>query len=372
MKKLLVIAFTLAALRAVAADITLQGTIGKYPVVMNISTDDDGTCNAKYFYTSALHDIYLEGKATNTTFSFSAETYDASGKSTGTERFSLTEGAKHNFTGTWKSGKGKVLPVALHPAVAGAAKNPFLKYSAVHEADDYDLLRSAEMKIIKDSTGKRGPYTLSYIHIAHSQVGIMQFTTGPDMPALNKINDMLMEKFITYTMQDFSCEVDNYYFTGPFIRSNVFSTDIFTSYYCNGTAHPDFGDDAVNINLRTGKEMKLGDVLYISDVAEPDEKKEYDAWSNYRKKVLAPKIMDLLRALHPAEMKTAQEDDTSCNYNTPDVWEFAPWFFTDTGLYISPDFPHVAGPCRNPDWSLIPYTEMKKYRKPRSGIDLSE
>ena len=374
MKKLLAIAFTLSAFRAVATDITLQGTIGKYPVVLNISTDDDGTCKAKYFYLSSLHDIYLKGTGGKMTFTFSVAAYDDRGKSTGTESFSLVKDSKGNFSGAWKKGKEKVLPVSLHPAVLPAQRNPYINYSSVKDADTYDLLRTAEMKIIKDSTARHGAYTLSYIHIAHSKVGIMQFADGPDMHTLSGINEQLMDKFISYAMMDFSCELDNYYFTNPYITAQVFSINFFSSYYCNGAAHPDFGDEPLNLDMRTGKELALEDVLYISDKPVPNEKNDYDAWSIYKEKVYASKIIELMTKLHPVEMKpTPPNDDSDCDYSGTDTWQHAEWFVTDTGLYISPSVSTaMRGPCRDPDWSVILFDELKKYPTPHSGIKLEK
>ena len=373
MKKLLVIAFTLAAFRAVAADITLQGTIGKYPVVMNISTDDDGNCKAKYFYLSSLHDIYLRGTGGKMTFTFSAPTYDDKGKSTGTESFSLIEDSKGNFSGAWKRGKGKVLPVSLHPATIISLNSTYERLDAIKEADNYDRLKAAEMKIIQDSIVQKGAYSVRFIHIAPTKTAFIQLENGPDTLMLRKINELLLDKLLKYALQNSSCYSFNYYFTGPVIKGRVFSTNIFSSIICDNSGHS-MGDEPINLDLHTGKEIKLQDILYISEVAPPNGDDSSHIFFDYCEKVLGPKIMKLMQSLHPKEMKGVPAgDDSDCNYNDVDVWRYSNWFLTDTGVYLSPSFGwDMAGPCGDPEWSVIPYTEMKKYPTPHSGIKLEK
>jgi len=96
---------------------------------------------------------------------------------------------------------------------------------------------------------------------------------------------------------------------------------------------------------------------------------ENDEWMNYRSDVFGPRLSALLKKLHPAQMKQ-QKEDAECDYFNEEWWKFPVAYFTNEGLMICPDFPHVAGACRDPEWSVIPYRELTKYIDPRLKLTL--
>ena len=365
MKKFLLLCLLFVATDVLATDYVLEGTIGKFPVVMSLSVDGN-TCEGTYFYTASKHDIYFKGSAAGKNLKLTVN-QDGDDTKAG-ETFLLTIGDKGIFNGTWTNNSRKPLSVELHPVNINAIKNPYAGLPGITPDVPYSYVRSSTLKIVTDSIVKSGSYTLTYIRIDQTEINMVQISGGTNPKIIQQVNDRLKNMLLASAEENFACEVDNYHISHPYVNSSVLSFDVFTSVYCPGAAHPDFGDAPVNINLKTGKDLKFDDVLLLPELPTPDKQAHYDAWVDYQSNTFAPRLLVLLRGLYPKEMHTALDDDTSCNYNDAEVWKFASWYLTDKGMYLSPDFPHVQGPCRNPEWSIIPFSEIKKHPNPQSGI----
>ena len=379
MKKLFTIILLLASSHcfALVLDTTLQGTIGTQQIVMYLSINKDNYCYVKYFTTKNLRDINLTGTYNKGKLKVSANEFDEKvGKVETSEWFFLTLQSNNNITGLWKDKKGNTRKVILHSANIKLVKNPYAQLYEVKMSDQYDFLRLANMNIIQDSILRDGAYTLSFVHETHSKTNFVLLKDSPYKNSLKKVNDLLLNKLLHYALQNLACEVGSYSFSGPIIKGPVFSTNInfqFSCYY----GQPDFGDDPLNLDLRNGEPLKLEDVLYISDVPEPketdDSNRRTDASFEYHSKIYGPNIVEILTVLHPNEIHAPFDCDSAYQYNNTSLWADAYWYLISDGIYISPGFKSLHDmECGDPEWSVIPYKEMKKYRKPRSGIDLSE
>ncbi len=359
MKKFLLLSFLFVSNHLLATDYVLEGTIGKFPIVMSLSVDGN-TCEGTYFYKSSLHDIYFKGSAIDKNIKLTVKQDDDDTKAG--ETFLLTIRDKGVFKGTWTGKNRKPLSVELRS----------VKSNGEAPGDLYSNVRCSLLKIVTDSIVKSGIYTLSYIRIDQTDINMVQISGGTNPKIIQQVNARLKNMLLASAEESFACEVDNYNISRPYLNNSVLSFDVFTSVYCPGAAHPDFGDAPVNISLKTGNDLEFDDILLLPELPAPDKQAHYDAWVDYQSNTFAPRLLVLLRGLYPKEMHTALDDDTSCNYNDAEVWKFASWYLTDKGMYLSPDFPHVQGPCRNPDWSIIPFSEIKKHPNPQSGIRVGE
>jgi len=340
----------------------LEGAIGNNPIVMNLNFDDS-TSTATYFYKSAKKDIQLTGTTVGVHIFLYAEIWNAKTKKTDTsETIILKQTAKNTFTGTWENSKHEQLDVSLNAADISNAHSLFdaLPYVKAQRADDpYSYLRIAAMQLVKDSTVKQGRFTLEYVHVENANV--YSFRLAGNDAATDKINATLTNALVESAARYFSCSSYTYAIRHLFINDDVISVHAFEDYNCGG-AHPDFENIPLNINAKTGEPLALEDVLYLRDEDIPVP--ESDEWIAYRRNIYGPALLSLVKDLYPKHMK----DKEPCDYTQSYIWEYPKWYLTNEGLYLSPEFPHVVAICRDPEWSVIPYKTLKKYRNPKSEI----
>jgi len=346
----------------------LEGTIGPYEVFMNLSSDGV-TGGAVYFYKSSLHDIKLRGIAVNDSIILYCNSYNPELNRQDTSETLFLKPEGNSASGRWVSNTGKSLQVSLHRVNLNEIKNPFANLSYVLDQkseDAFNYLRIACMKIVSEKTEKRGKYTIEYVHIDKSEVRVPRVTSGCDKLIMDKINGLIDNACIENACMFFSCSSFLYELRGVFINDDMISINTFAEFDCGGP-HPDGANESLNINVKTGTKLALEDILYLSPSTIPAT--ESDEWLTYRDQVFAPKLIALLKKLFPAQMKDKGADD-DCDYSRSDVWSFSEWYIMDKGLYLLPQFPHVSGPCRDPGWSIIPFSVLKKYANPVSGITL--
>ena len=88
---------------------------------------------------------------------------------------------------------------------------------------------------------------------------------------------------------------------------------------------------------------------------------DFDTFAQYRDKKWAPWLVKELTLAHPAEMKKpTEESDDDCDYSQPEIWQFPAWYFTPAGLYFDPSFARVQRSCEGPEWSVLPWSAIKK------------
>lgn len=354
----------------------LKGKIGAYPVIMELNSFDDTVAYARYFYESKRKDIELngtigkDGSIAVVCYNNYEQEFDSK-----SEKLELKK-TKNGYAGTWSTTQ-KTLPVNLYSFSVDSIKNPFSGYHYVGKLkteSPLDYVRMAGLQFIKDSVDKRNGHYLDWYHEKYSNTQLFRLRKEVMTEALEKINEQLQEAQLEYSSNALTCtspigETEYYQSIDHiFLNDDVLSVNIFTSYYCGG-AHPDFGSSSLNFNLSTGVVLKLDDVLWFGKTKtfEQDSGEEYD----YRDSVFAPKIVALLQQLYPEEMKPTDDDD-ECNYADPEVWEFPNWYFTDKGLYLGATFARYARSCDEPEWSVIPYRIVRKFKNPSLKLKLPE
>ncbi|GAA0697435.1 hypothetical protein ISN75_12445 [Dyella marensis] len=350
----------LAAATLHAESRLLRGTVGKYPIVMQLD-ESDGTVSGTYFYEKFKQDIPLRGEPARQGYKLSSAAYDTDEAKS--DHFLLTK-AGDGFKGSFSAGKGASLPVELHDVAAGSVHEPRPDLKFERALSDYEKLRLADLRFVpgkKETVG--GKYQIQWFSEPLSKLAMFHVVGGYPEAAMAAINRTIDTGFYGGLQGYFGCangeggsgqesaEVSSHYLTERFVSYAVSS-----SWSCYGAAHPDFGISGTTIDAATGKELALEDVYWLGSGSKPAERS--DAWYQYREKVYAPAVVKLFQKLYPDAMKS--DGDDGCDYTDPGVWDFGPWYLTDKGLYVGAYFARVARNCDNPDWSVIPYSVLKK------------
>lgn len=142
----------------------------------------------------------------------------------------------------------------------------------------------------------------------------------------------------------------NYHFDAFAITvSNAFvGFSVFKSYYCGG-AHPDEENYGVNYDLNTKKQIQPGDYLIQGKESTFEER-----------------IYTYLSKTYSGYFDGERDSDMmDCEYQEKDLWTADCKFtFTSEGLKLHPSFSHYKAPCLDPEWAVIPYSELRDLLKP--------
>lgn len=321
----------------------LRGTIGKFPVVVKVNTWEE-TTHIDYFYSNSLKDISLDGGAPGDKITL--QTNDSS------ETWQIHKNANGSWTGIWTNNKGIHYPIDLQSANIDTIRHPLIRLPSVQQAkkeDGYEYIRSSLLQVIKEGAPtKQSGYELQYYKIKNTNVRLFSFLPGKIKMA-GKINDILLNEAVDLACLALACRgignVTGYDYTlkDMYVTDKVLGVDIATGWDCQGQAHPDDGHTYLNIDIQKGKLLKLTDVL---DVGAKDEEECMN------------KVYKILKKLYPQKMA----NDGECDYSEQWPWTYAQWLFTAAGIYINPSFPHAVANCREPDWSYLPYPEIKRLK----------
>jgi len=356
---LLAATLTMAGLHA--ETLLLRGTVGKYPVVMKLD-DADGQASGSYFYEKYKQDIPLRGKLDGQSYELSSAIYDSDDKNA--DHLELTR-SKDVVKGAFTSGKGKSLPVELHVIPSGSVPEPKSGLHFSRSMDDYERLQLADLTFLPGKTETiGGKYTIQWYTESRSKVSMFRVVSGYPEAVIASINNVIDSDFYGNLSGYFGCSdetgrpgTDTLQVTNHLLTDRFVSYAVSSSWFCAGAAHPDFAVGGTTIDARTGKRLTQEDVYWLGTGAKPAPNS--DAWMKYHDEVFGPAMVKLFKRLHPQEMKPAGDDD-GCNYADPDVWRFGSWYLTEKGMYVGAYFARVEKACDNPEWSFIPYSELKK------------
>ncbi len=370
MKKLTVYFFIFLAI-AVKSNgqgyFVLEGTVGRYPIVMMIEKS-----GATYFYKQYKHDIQLAGATEDRRNLFLQKlVFDSDlDKDTVAESFELkmiSNTLFNQWEGFWRDDKGNRLPVSLKlidTTKYNFSKIPDLQFENTVDRI-YNKARLSGLDFGNDSTTISGQYKLHWFREPLTGINSFEIKSGYPAMVLKKINEVIKEKYFTQLQAYFTCtgrhgENGEYgsSIAGYFFSSKYISIESYSSWDCGGV-HPDSNDDSFTIDARTGKEILDFDELF-SFTVEKDFLGKDDDHDLYTERTQA--IFSILKKLYPKQMsKPVSEDD--CNYSELHCWQYTPWHFTAKGLYIGTSFPHAANACNNPEFSVIPFSVLKRYER---------
>lgn len=355
--------------------ILLDGKVGNYPIVMELSVYEDTICDIRYFYLNQRKDIRLEGTV-NKNGGIKAATRDMGDPKVPNEKINLKKNST-GYTGSWVGNK-KTLAITLKPTSAGKFTNPYASLPGIKELKDespFDYIRTTGFVFTKEPVQKDQPAETEWYKEKFSGIKMPRLKSGYDSIVLKKINAVLLEKHLMESKNMLECTgspYGEYEFNVAelFIHKNIFSLNRTVGYYCGG-AHPDFASEGLSFDGNTGELLKLDDIVWFDKTKPPQENS--DAWYEYRGNVFALKVIELFKKLYPEEMKTpAENDEGACDYTETVSWDFPNWYFTKKGLYLGAVFARVARVCDSPEWSIIPYASLKPFLNPNSKLKLPE
>jgi len=343
----LALAFMTVKANAAYIEDVLQGSVGKYPIVMTVFSARDKAPNSitgMYFYVKFRHNIYINGNIRGNALYLSS-------KHTA-EKFILTR-LGNNYTGKFISPKSKTpLPVRLTLVPKGSIKTgPDVDFSP--PLTDYDRLQLTGLKFVP---GKKetidNKYVIQWYTEPLSGVSMFRLASGYSPAAMAAINhklelDHYMESLSAFT-GDNSSKMHSLFLNGKFI-----------SYSRESNLGDGPTTSGVIFDVRSGNELKMEDLLWFGSGKKPTS---VDALADYRSNIFAPKIIEILEQLYPDKITPSDNNnENGCDYSNPGAWAWGTFYLTSKGLYLGVDSDQIEHRCNNPSWSIIPYSVLKKY-----------
>ncbi len=354
-----------------------QGTIGTLPIVVKLDSSS-AEISGTYFYRKRRLEIELSGQRTN---DGSLQLKESVMGSTIDDKSAIwhlnppeniavgnasKDAGKEVMKGKWSGADGKMLPIVLQrvvlSALPAAGDDPGL--IALRKDDPFTFLRLNGTPLKRGKLETVGSYRLQWWNEPGTGVALFRVLSGYPAPQLAVVNRVLSKRHweeINSALGCLSAQNADYdtSTTLRYIGRDALSVSLFTSYYCGG-AHPDFGDSPLNLDPRSGRELVLEDVLWLGKGKPPQhDGPEQEAWFDYRGNIFAPWVASTMKRLYPTEFKGETADD--CSYDEADVWDFPTWYITDKGVYVGAIFARAARVCDNPDWSVLPWKEVRKH-----------
>ncbi|PVX30806.1 hypothetical protein [Sphingomonas pokkalii] len=333
---------------------TYEGTVGTAAVVMALEEDKD-TASGRYFYRSVRLDIDLSGTV-------HGRTLDLQSRTTGDTLHLTRDGAA--LGGTLTTAKGRRLPVRLHPAGTPAP----LPADLPAKLSTYERWHLAGLQLTSQRTETIGGRTIRWYREPLSGIRLFRVERGYAAPATAAVNRALARNHWAAVSAWFACTgyegqpgTDTAKAQRPWLGDNHLSYLWNASWSCAGTAHPDFGTTGFSYDMRTGRELKLDELLRFGSGPIPPE--ESTGWYGYRSETFAPGVVALLKHYHPAEMTPpGPGDDDACNYADAEVWHYPSWALSEKGLWLGAYFARVQRACDAPDWAIIPWSALRLRR----------
>lgn len=350
-----------------AAPEVFTGTLGKLPVVVEIDADgDDAT--GRYFYEKFHKDLPLAGTLKGNQLVLaegdpSAETPQAQ---------LLLQRDGEGWAGQWQGANGKRLPVSLARAQIPPLPEGAGAFMAQQRQEaPYDYLRLLQTPLKPGKQSAFMGYSLQWLQEPVTGLSMPQLSSGYTDAQRQRLNAALRDRLLAEVVNWHSCQASggsNFDYTQSvaptYFSASVISLNLSTGYDCGG-AHPDSGDAGLNLSVETGQELTLEDVLWLGQgpakhYEQGSESKDFEALSQYRDDQFAPWVLKVFKRLHPADMKAPKSED-DCDYSDASVWDFPSWHFTEKGLYLGPYFARVMRACEGPEWSILPWAEVKAH-----------
>ncbi len=348
--------FLFSSIRIFGQAHSFSGSIGKYPVYIQFTLE--GTkVEGYYFYKNKLIDIYFSGtyKAGLITF----KTTDALGdeiENPETFKFKWPNKAP---VGTWtnkgKTSELKLLPLTVKETSSPKWNNSYL-VQQMSEISNLQKVKIGLFKLKEDGQPRIiNRVKVRYFTEVHSELTFFRIDSGLVANKLNDMNSYLEYFHVSEFLGSLDCGSYSSYGTDyGFDVSNItISNDlicfsVFATFYCGG-AHPDEVNYGVNFNLSTHKAIASDDYLLAG-----------------KNELFQEQVISYLSKTNPGYFDSEMsEDDMGCEYNSPELWTTDCSFtFTDEGLKLHPSFAHYKAPCLDPEWAVVPYSELKDLIKP--------
>ncbi len=347
-----------------------SGKIGKFSIYLQVDPPgENGEVYGRYFYNSACVDIPFEGTKSGAKMTLYAGSFFKEKEQK--ERFNLVlKGG--SLSGTWTN-NGKSLKVALKAMNENAIAHPFKKNPLVKENTyftGYEHARSslASFVALDSFTNLKNGIQLQWYKEKHWNSVLFRITKGLPQATMTWVNNYMENEQLGEFCGRGSCgfgEELEYStdLTEYFVNTDFLSTNILTGYYCGG-AHPDFGSQKTILDLKNLRELTTEDILLFDGVVDRKSDDDYnEAWFDYREDTYGPMITELLKAAYP-EKFTTEGNEEECVYDDPSVWSLSDVMITEDGLFFGAYFYRAARMCDDPEWSVLPFSQLSEYLNP--------
>lgn len=318
---------------------------------------------AIYFYQNSLKDIPLEGSFKNKEFTFIVKHNDII-----LEKFILKKVSNINFEGTWSDAKGKSFPVKLSPI-------DFTNYqSDLSENYIDEKLNFVKSKFLEFKKQKTTVYkNKQIVWYTEKHCNVLFFRLGETFSEKSKkaVNPVLEKIHIENTLDQLNCSSDYNYNSGggigydtelTFLNNNLLGFKIAFNFYCGG-AYPDNGTTGYLIDLNTGKNYEIDNIIAFDKSVTTEKESNFDTWVKYRKKYFAPKLYAIINS-EQHFVKPKDTDEDSCDMTNLGIWwGDETWIYTEKGIEFTPSFPHAMRACE--ETFLVSFEELRKYKNPK-------
>ncbi|MGH2665146.1 hypothetical protein [Flavobacterium sp.] len=340
----------------------LEGKLGKSTIYMTIEgfSSEDNEVNATYFYQNSLKDIPLSGIRNKDKYELAFR----SGENP--EKFELTKLPNKKFKGFWISNSGKKITLELQPI-------NFLNYKSYQdsgkEGEKLNGIKSGFIEYKKDSTSVYKGKNFDWYSEKHCKSSFFRLGNNFPEEERKKINSILEKIHLEETQHQLSCSGSFEYNNGAgidtnvkisFLNTNLLGFEVFSYWDCGG-AHPDFGGKGYLIDLHSGKNYSIDEVLAFDKSVTVATENNFKNFSEYRKNHFAPKLFTLINNEQHFE-KPKETDEDSCDYTDLEFWQFVSWNYTEEGIQFTPIFYRAARNCEEP--FLVPFNSLEKYKNP--------
>jgi len=367
------------ATAAKASDVyNLEGTLGKSKIYMRFEDytgdypdEELRILDVRYFYSSSLKDIVLEGTREGSTFTFYFELDETAFK----EKFVINKDVKGNFSGTWQGSNGKTLKVLLHPIQLKGIANNYDHLKLVQEykqTNSFEYVRSSKLKFKTDSTTLFQGGKFRWLSETHCATFGFYLDSTFSQKTRDCVNPRLEEILVENAMNQLTCSSQWEYSSGTgierslslnYLDKNLLSFTLFESWFCGG-AHPDFGKSCYLLDLNTGKNYEFEELFAFdaSSVVYDGTHDNFTQFNDYRSNFFAPKIVSLLLEQELISQDYNSEDDPCMElYNSPESWRYSDWEFTAEGIVFTPSVFRAARACETETF-LLPFSVLSKWK----------
>ncbi|WP_130733491.1 hypothetical protein [Flavobacterium sp. J27] len=356
----------------------LEGKLGKSIIYMEITEYDNNYIEGNYFYQTSLKDIRLNGKYNEDSYTlYFGNDY---GEDFFEEKFELVK-KESNFKGKWKNKAGKSINITLRTIDFDRFKKTF----STEIEEDLSLVKLNYLHFIQDSITIHKNQEIIWFKETHCEVPFFRLGNTFSEEIKNKINPILTSKHNKLVLNQLGCSSPFNYNTGTgieytttlsYLTEDLLGFHIFSSYFCGG-AHPDFGGEGNLIDLQTGKEFTLDEIIAFDTSVTVYSEKNFSRFAAYRNTYFAPKLFEIINLKEnfetPKEEKEEEKEEENeegegfCNYTAITIWEFPEWNFTEKGIEFTPTFARFARNCQQP--FLVEFEKIKTYKNPKFPYD---
>jgi len=346
-----------------------SGMLGEMPIVVEMDLSNPAEVQGRYFYQKYLTDLPIYGNLQGQDLQLTEDPDDKSVKDF--PKLHLRPKGKNGWQGLWQGAQDNILAIELMendiPAPADTAEPG---WQAIYHKSLYDYLRLQGLPLKAGKIETVMGHTLQWWTEPVSNLSMFEITSGYSAEERQRINRQLRARLWDDVVNYNDCLLGSrrryaYYnqtVTPHLLSPGVVSIGVVSRFYCG--ALPDLDDTPLNFDVKSGKLLTLEDVLWVGQgkVLHNDASEDpvgVEAYTDYRQKQLIPWLVDQLKAIAPQAMQKPTSED-GCDYSDPDIWKYAFWRFTPKGIYFGPSFASGLRTCRSPDWSVVPYAQIKK------------